>query len=71
MNHDIYKIYYIFNFDILFEAARVEVVGDGPAGGRMIDNISIYMRYIIYSISTFCLRQHVLKSCVMGRLVGQ
>ena len=56
---------------VLAQAARVEVVGDGPAGGRIIDNISIYMRYIIYSISTFCLRQHALKSWLMGRLVGQ
>ena len=31
---------------VLAQAARVEVVGDGPAGGRLIDNISIYMRYI-------------------------
>ena len=35
---------------VLAQAARVEVVGDGPAGGRIIDIVSIIIRYIIYSI---------------------
>ena len=35
---------------VLAQAALVEVVGDGPAGGRIIDIISIIIRYIIYSI---------------------
>ena len=35
---------------VLAQAARVEVVGDGAAGGRIIDNISIIIRYIRYSI---------------------
>ena len=43
---------------VLAQAARVEVVGDGPAGGRIIDDISIYIRCIIYSISTFCWRDN-------------
>ena len=43
---------------VLAQAARVEVVCDGPAGGRIIDDISIYIRCIIYSISTFCWRDN-------------
>ena len=35
---------------VLAQAARVEVVGDGAAGGRIVDNISIIIRYIRYSI---------------------
>ena len=30
-------MYYIFNFNILFEAAHVEVVVDGAAGGSIME----------------------------------